>query len=100
VEGHDKGKRFVKRSYKESFKRLPRHIQLLKQHNPSSDMFLGFDPNYNSNVHSPWKFQRVYICLKAMNEGFVNGCKSFIEIDGCHLKGPYTSLYKLQKGWE
>ena len=24
-----------------------------------------------------------------MKKGFRNGCRSFIGVDGCHLKGPY-----------
>ena len=56
------------------------------------DVFIGFDPDYNSEIYSPRKFQRVYVCLKMMKERLVNGCRPFIVIDCCHLKGSYGGL--------
>ncbi|KAH9617401.1 hypothetical protein KSS87_018893 [Heliosperma pusillum] len=38
----------------------------------------------NANV-----FHRMYICFAALREGFLAGCRPFISIDGCWLKGPY-----------
>lgn len=32
-------------------------------------------------------FQRLYFCLPACKERFLAGCRPFIGIDGCHLKG-------------
>ena len=31
-------------------------------------------------------FRRLYICFKPLAEGFVNGCRQFIGLDGCFLK--------------
>jgi hypothetical protein len=56
------------------------------------DVFIGFDPDYNSEIYSPRKFQKVYVCLKMMKERLVNGCRPFIVIDCCHLKGSYGGL--------
>jgi hypothetical protein len=54
--------------------------------------FLGYDSNFNSDVHSPCKFQKVYMYLKAMNDEFINRCKLFIGIDRCLIKGPYRGV--------
>lgn len=35
----------------------------------------------------------VYICFKAMKEGFINEYRSFIGIDDCHLKGPFRRVF-------
>ena len=83
-----KAKKFVEGNHKESFKKLSKYIHLLKQYNPGSYVYLGFNHNYNLDVHLPWKFQHIYVCLKAIKEGFVFGYRLFIGIDGCHLKGP------------
>ncbi|KAI5338353.1 hypothetical protein L3X38_017624 [Prunus dulcis] len=34
-------------------------------------------------------FQKIYVCLAACKEGFLESCRLVIGVDGCHLKGPY-----------
>ncbi|KAH9618123.1 hypothetical protein KSS87_003218, partial [Heliosperma pusillum] len=34
-------------------------------------------------------FQKVYICFSALKLGLLAGCRPFISIDGCFLKGPF-----------
>ncbi|CAL8154577.1 unnamed protein product [Prunus armeniaca] len=34
-------------------------------------------------------FLRIYVCLAAYKKRFLEGCKPVIEVDACHLKGPY-----------
>jgi hypothetical protein len=34
-------------------------------------------------------FQRLYMSLAAMKQGFLEGCRPIIGLDGCFLKGPY-----------
>ncbi|XP_057249935.1 uncharacterized protein LOC130591056 [Beta vulgaris subsp. vulgaris] len=34
-------------------------------------------------------FERMYICFEALKKGFIAGCRPFISLDGCFLKGPY-----------
>ena len=33
------------------------------------------------------EFLRFYVCFKACKEGFINGCRKVIGVDGCFLKG-------------
>ena len=35
------------------------------------------------------KFKRMYIRYNAQKVGFLSGCKPFIGLDGCHLKGRF-----------
>lgn len=35
------------------------------------------------------RFKRFYICLGPLKNGFRNGCRPLLGLDGCHLKGPY-----------
>ncbi|RDY11272.1 hypothetical protein CR513_04098, partial [Mucuna pruriens] len=37
----------------------------------------------------PPRFRSYYICLDACKKGFVEGCRPFIGVDGCHLKTKY-----------
>ena len=34
-------------------------------------------------------FQNFFVAFPAQRNAFLNGCKPFIGIDGCHLKGKY-----------
>lgn len=34
-------------------------------------------------------FRRLFICYKPISVGLIEGCRPFIGIDGCFLKGPY-----------
>ncbi|PON67531.1 Zinc finger, PMZ-type [Trema orientale] len=38
------------------------------------------------------RFQRCFICLEGAVAGFLNGCRPFIGLDGCYLKGPYGGI--------
>jgi len=33
-------------------------------------------------------FQTLYMSLAAMKQGFLEGCRPVIRLDGCFLKGP------------
>ncbi|KAH9797267.1 SWIM-type domain-containing protein [Citrus sinensis] len=37
-------------------------------------------------------FDRCILSFPALREGFKRGCRPFIGIDGCHLKGPYKGV--------
>ncbi|KAK1583544.1 hypothetical protein Q3G72_024732 [Acer saccharum] len=37
-------------------------------------------------------FQRMFVSFEAQRKGFLEGCKPFIGIDRCHLKGPYGGV--------
>ncbi|KAG8387276.1 hypothetical protein BUALT_Bualt02G0004600 [Buddleja alternifolia] len=33
-------------------------------------------------------FGKFYVCFKGLKDGFLAGCRPYIGVDGCHLKGP------------
>ncbi|XP_058761902.1 uncharacterized protein LOC131657970 [Vicia villosa] len=35
------------------------------------------------------RFDKFYFCLDGCKKGFINGCRPFIGVDGCHLKTKY-----------
>ena len=35
-------------------------------------------------------FQRIYVCLDACKQGFLEACRPLVGVDGCHVKGPHT----------
>ncbi|XP_073152078.1 uncharacterized protein [Henckelia pumila] len=59
----------------------------IKRTNPGSTVIIGTD---DSNCEN--RFDRFYLCLQALKVGFRAGCRHFIGVDGCHLKGPYGGV--------
>ena len=41
------------------------------------------------NENAEPKFKRMYISYNAQKVGFLGGCRPFIGLDGCHLKGRF-----------
>lgn len=37
-------------------------------------------------------FQTFYVCFYALRQSFLEGCRPFISIDGCFLKGPFGGI--------
>ena len=42
------------------------------------------------NENAEPKFKRMYIRYNAQKVGFLGGCRPFIGLDGCHLKGSFS----------
>ena len=38
------------------------------------------------------RFKRFNVCLAPLKEGFLDGCRPVISLDGCHLKGPLGGI--------
>ena len=41
------------------------------------------------NEDAESKFKRIYIWYNAQKVGFLGGCRPFVGLDGCHLKGRF-----------
>ncbi|CAI9269191.1 unnamed protein product [Lactuca saligna] len=57
-------------------------LQLLRT-NPGSTVKLDVDIMPDSIVH----FSKMYICLKVVKDGWIEGCRRVIDVDGSFLKG-------------
>ncbi|GMJ05160.1 hypothetical protein HRI_004185200 [Hibiscus trionum] len=65
---------------KEQYTKLYDYLGELRTSNPGTTTVLQLDETV---------FQRLYICMQAMKDGFKAGCRPIICLDGCHLKGHY-----------
>ena len=54
---------------------------------PTSGNLESVDDNAPAPV-----FKRIFICYEGVRRGFLNGCRPFLGLDGCHLKGPYKGI--------
>ncbi|KAK1312846.1 hypothetical protein QJS10_CPA07g00548 [Acorus calamus] len=62
---------------------LELRAELLKA-NPDSVVQYDLDVDYT--------FQRLFVCLHACRMGFIMGCRPFVGLDGCHLKGKHKGI--------
>ncbi|XP_031121220.1 uncharacterized protein LOC116024467 [Ipomoea triloba] len=70
--------------YESQFKRLRDYAQECLNSNPGSTVKI----KTNRTVENcPIVFERIYVCFSAMKKGFLGGCRRFIGLDGCFLKG-------------
>ena len=93
-----KAKEMLHGSHTESFKKLRCYAEMLST-NPGSkaivqsEVVVPTDGNLeNMDRNAPPVFKRLFICYDAVRKGFVEGCRPFFGLDGCHLKGPYRGI--------
>ncbi|KAK8695947.1 hypothetical protein V6N13_001089 [Hibiscus sabdariffa] len=61
----------------------------------------GEDPNTGTTTVcklDEGRFERLYLCMQAMKDGFKAGCRPIIGLDGCHLKGYYQGYLLVAVG--
>ncbi|GAV77943.1 hypothetical protein CFOL_v3_21411, partial [Cephalotus follicularis] len=49
-------------------------------------------PSESSTSEGPPVFMRMFMCYRASKKGFLDGCRPFIGLDGCHLKVPFIGV--------
>ena len=74
----------MEEKYKEEFKVLNDYAEELKATNPESTVIVI---SKNATLDLEAIFDRLYICFEALKKGFLGGCRCFIGLDGCFLKG-------------
>ncbi|WCJ29554.1 hypothetical protein M5689_011180 [Euphorbia peplus] len=73
-----------------SYMELNRWIMDIRRSNPGTYIKLEYEQR--ANLDDPPKFKRIFICFEGMKNGILAGCRSFIGLDGCHLKGPFGGV--------
>ena len=76
-------RQLVEGSEREQYDLIWDYGKELLRSNPHSTVQISTTPLPNS----PPQFKRFYVCLDACKKGFKAGCRPFIGLDGCFLKG-------------
>ncbi|KAG8381900.1 hypothetical protein BUALT_Bualt05G0020900 [Buddleja alternifolia] len=71
----------------QEYKRLYDYCETVVRKNPTSSMVLKVDRSCNPPI-----LERMYCCMSGLRDGFLDGCRPIIGLDGCFLK----ELYKGQ----
>ncbi|XP_043710530.1 uncharacterized protein LOC122659491 [Telopea speciosissima] len=78
-------------NHADSYAMLPSYARLVVQTNPCSMFILQYEDRPVDMSTNP-VFKRCFVCYKACRDGFVNGCRKFVGLDGCHLKGRFGGV--------
>lgn len=85
----NKALRHLGANHKASYNKLERYIAAIMYTNPSSIANLQIEWTL---VNDKPTFTRFFICFNAQRRGYFDGCKQFIGLDGCHLRGPFKGV--------
>ena len=77
-------------SHRDSYKILEEYVKELQRHNPGTFVKFQFGDRLSDN--DPKVFKRMFLSFKPIIDGFKAGCRPFIGVDGCHLKGPFGGV--------
>ena len=76
--------RKIEQQFEEDFKVFNNYAMELRATNPGSNVVVVSGRQSQDALPI---FQKMYICLTAVREGFLVGCRRLIGLDGCFLKG-------------
>ena len=73
----------------ECYNKLYRYGHVVRNLNPGT--FVQIKCNRNVLSENP-TFERIFVSFPAQKHGYLNGCRPFIGLDGCHLRGRYGGV--------
>ncbi|XP_027123338.1 uncharacterized protein [Coffea arabica] len=83
-----KTKNFVNGEHEIQYNKLKNYCREVKRANSHSNVFMTTVEDDEGED----RFERLYICLNACKTGFLSGCRPVVGLDGCHLRGPHSSV--------
>ncbi|XP_057248887.1 uncharacterized protein LOC130590461 [Beta vulgaris subsp. vulgaris] len=72
----------------EQYNKVWDYATTIRKYNPGSSAFVMV----TGIERPPIVFQRMYVCLQPCKEGFIQGCRHILGVDGCHLKGIWPGV--------
>jgi len=70
--------------WKLEFSKLLDYADMIKSTNPGTSCWVRTD---NETVPGKYLFKYFYVCFGALKNGWLEGCRKIIGLDGCFLKG-------------
>ncbi|KAK9284085.1 hypothetical protein L1049_012345 [Liquidambar formosana] len=79
----------IKGKHGECYGKFLAYANVVRYHNLGSLLKLQFKRLHTCSNPS---FKNFFVCVEAMKTGFINRCRPFLGLDGCHLKEPYGGV--------
>lgn len=77
----------IEGTYLEQYGKLWDYCAEIRRSNPNTTIIMKTIPPPTEDGQPT--FERLYICLGALKQGMLAGCRRLICMDACHLKGPH-----------
>ncbi|GJT75770.1 elongation factor G, III-V domain-containing protein [Tanacetum coccineum] len=74
----------LERDVLNEYKKLNDYAKALVDTNPGTSVDIEVE---HIGTGIPPYFKRMYVCLAVVREGFLDGCRKYLGLDGCFLKG-------------
>ncbi|XP_059636143.1 uncharacterized protein LOC132278368 [Cornus florida] len=78
-----------KGNHGKSYSLLPSYRNEIMRTNPGSLVTLDY---YDAEFNGVNRFRRIFIAFDVLRSGFIKGCRPFIGLDGCFLKGRHDRV--------
>ncbi|KAL7189675.1 hypothetical protein ACSBR1_039339 [Camellia fascicularis] len=80
-------------SHEEQYAKLWDYCEEIRKSNPGSTIIMQVHEiqpkDEDEDDIGKSRFERIYVYLGASKKGFIAGCRPYIGVDACHLRGPY-----------
>ncbi|CAL5421078.1 unnamed protein product [Camellia sinensis] len=93
--GKRKAMEAIEGNHAEAYTKLPMYAAEVLRTNPGSLVKIERErkpPSKPNLPHLLSTFKRIFLSFAAIQHGFKEGCRPFIAVDGCHLKGPFGGI--------
>ncbi|KAL7167416.1 hypothetical protein ACSBR2_037970 [Camellia fascicularis] len=93
--GKRKAMEAIEGNHAKAYTKLPMYVEEVLRTNPGSLVKIERErkPPSKPNLPPPLlTFKRIFLSFAAIQHGFKEGCRPFIVMDGCHLKGPFGGI--------
>ncbi|GKD13639.1 transposon protein, mutator sub-class [Tanacetum coccineum] len=85
----------LERDVLNEYKKLNDYAKALVDTNPGTSVDIEIE---HVGTGIPPYFTRMYVCLAAVREGFLDGCRRYLGLDGCFLKGVVKGMLLIAVG--
>ncbi|XP_074265104.1 uncharacterized protein LOC141587525 [Silene latifolia] len=82
--------REINGGHDESYSELPTYCEVIKATNRGSVAICAWV--HKDSHERPLQFKSIFISFQAQSEGLLRGCRSWIGVDGTHMKGNYDGV--------
>ncbi|GMP87070.1 hypothetical protein CsSME_00039606 [Camellia sinensis var. sinensis] len=85
----------IEGNHAKAYTKLPMYVAEVLRTNPGSLVKIERERKPLSKPNLPHLlpiFKRIFLSFAAIQHGFKEGCRLFIAVDGCHLKGPFEGI--------
>lgn len=82
--------KIIQGSYVDQYKLLFDYCEEIRRSNPGTTIYVDAPLDSHSGYRVFW---RIYVCLTALRDGFLAGCRRVIGLDGTFLKGPHPGIF-------